>query len=404
MKKFLKVSGLCVFILMGLASLASAQQFSGVSGVVSDKSGGTVSGVTVTLDNPKLGIHATTTTNDIGYYQFLRLAPTDGFQLTFTKDGFNKFVLSNVTLGVSTVETRNAVLEVGSVTQSVEVQATGEATLNTSDASVGNVIETQYVGELPIQFRMSPAQLLTLQAGVNDAGAISGARSDQGNITIDGLDINDQATGQAFTSTLSVSLEALQEVRTITSGETADYGRSSCGMINLVTRGGTNEWHGNVREYNRNTNFAANDWFNNRDGVARAALIRNQFGGSLGGPIRKDKLFFFFDYEGLRRTSSQQIERAVPTASFLAGNLAYVNNSIDPATGQTCSASSRINRNPTCISFLSPTNIAAIDPQHVGVDADIIAAFTSRPYPPTNDPTGGDGLNSQGFRFNAPVH
>src|SRR4029077_20248672 len=175
MKKFLKVSGLCVFILMGLASLASAQQFSGVSGVVSDKSGGTVSGVTVTLDNPKLGIHATTTTNDIGYYQVLRLAPTDGFQLTFTKDGFNKFVLSNVTLGVSTVETRNATLDVGSVTQSVEVQATGEATLNTSDASVGNVISTRSVEDLPIQFRLDAASLMRLQAGVNDQGSITGA-------------------------------------------------------------------------------------------------------------------------------------------------------------------------------------------------------------------------------------
>ena len=404
MKKFLRVGGICVLILLSFAVRAGAQQFSAVSGVVSDKSGGTVAGVTVTLENAKLGIHVTTTTNENGFYQFLRLTPADGFQLTFTKDGFNKFVLGNVTLGASTIETKNVSLEVGSVTQSVEVQATGEAGLNTSDASVGNVIETQYVGGLPIQFRMNPAQLLQLQAGVNDQGAISGARTDQGNITIDGLDANDQATGQAFAPTISVSLEALQEVRTITSGETADYGRSSGGMINLVTRGGTNEWHGNLREYNRNTDFAANDWFNNRDGVDRAPLIRNQFGGNLGGPIKKDKLFFFFDYEGLRRTSSSQIERRVPTAAFLAGNLAYVNNSIDPATGTTCSAGSRINRNPSCISFLTPADIAAIDPQHVGVDADILAAFTSRPYPPPNDPTGGDGLNSEGFRFNAPVH
>ena len=382
---------------------ASAQQFSAVSGAVTDHSGGVVTDVTVTLDNPKLGIHTTTITNDIGHYQFLRITPAEGFVLTFTKDGFRKFVINSVTLGASMAETRNATLEVGAVTQSVEVQASGEATLNTADATIGNVIETQYVGELPIQFRLNPARLLQLQAGVNDQGAISGARTDQGNITIDGLDINDQATGQAFASTINVSLEALQEVRAITAGETADYGRSSGGMINLVTRGGTNDWHGNLREYNRNTDFAANDWFNNRDGVARAALIRNQFGGSLGGPIKKDKLFFFFDYEGLRRTASQQIQRAVPTASFLAGNLAYINNSIDPATGTTCSGGSRINRNPSCISFLSPTDIANIDPQHTGVDADILAAFTSRPYPASNDPTGGDGLNSQGFRFNAPA-
>jgi hypothetical protein len=404
MKKFLRVFVVLVLVSSWAGFTVRAQQTSGVSGVVTDNTGGAISGVTVTLDNESLGIHVSTTTNDIGYYQFIRLNPASGFELTFTKDGFRKLVLSSITLGISTVETRNATLEVGTVTQSVEVQASGEATLNTSDATVGNVISTRSVEDLPIQFRLDAAALMSLQAGVNDAGSITGARSDQGNITLDGMDINDQATGQAFTSTIPVSIDALQEVRTVTAGETADFGRSSGGMVNLVTRGGTNEWHGSLREYNRNTDFAANDWFNNRDGVARPALIRNQFGGKLGGPIKKDKLFFFVDYEGLRRSSSQQIERAVPTASFLAGNLAYINNSIDPATGVTCSANSRINRNPSCISFLSPTDIATLDPQHVGVDPDIISLFTSRPYPAPNDPTGGDGLNSEGFRFTAPAH
>ena len=398
MKKYLRVSGVCVLILLGLASLASAQQSSGVSGVVSDKSGGTVSGVTVTLDNPKLAIHATTTTNDIGYYQFLRLTPADGFQLTFTKDGFNKFVLSNVVLGVSTVETRNATLEVGSVTQSVEVQATGEATLNTSDASVGNVISTRSVEDLPIQFRLDAANLMTLQAGVNDAGSITGARSDQGNITLDGLDINDQATGQAFTSTIPVSIDALQEVRTVTAGETADYGRSSGGEINLITKGGTNVFHGNLREYHRNTLFAANDWFNNRDGVKRPALIRNQFGGSVGGPIKKDKLFFFFDYEALRRAASEQIERAVPTDALRAGSLSYINDS--PG----CDGTARLDTNPGCITTLTPAQVASFDPQGTGPNSQLLAFIASRPYPEPNDPSGGDGVNSEGFRFTAPSH
>jgi Carboxypeptidase regulatory-like domain len=404
MRKFLRVFCVLALSIGCLACVASAQQTSGVSGVVIDDTGGVVAGVTVAMDNAKLGIHTSTTTNDVGYYQFLKLTPSEGYELSFTKDGFRKLVLSNVTLGISIVETRNVALELGSVTQSVEVQASGEATLNTSDASVGNVISTRSIEDLPIQFRLDAANLMQLQAGVNDAGSITGARSDQGNITLDGMDINDQATGQAFTSTIPVSIDALQEVRTVTAGETADFGRSSGGMINLGTKSGGNAWHGNLREYNRNTDFAANDWFANRDGVPRAALIRNQFGGNLLGPIKKDKLFFFFDYEGLRRASSQQIERAVPTASFLAGNLAYINSSIDPATGQTCSPNSRINRNPSCISFLTPSDIATLDPQHVGVDPDILSMFTSRPYPAPNDPTGGDGLNSQGFRFTAPAH
>jgi len=398
MKAFLRVVGLCALALVGFAAVSMAQQSSGVSGVVSDNSGGTVSGVTVALDNSKLGLHATTTTNDIGYYQFLRVTPDSGFELTFTKDGFRKFVLSNVILGVGTVETRNVALELGSVTQSVEVQATGEATLNTTDATVGNVISSRSVDDLPFQFRLDAATLMQLQAGVNDAGSITGARSDQGNITLDGLDINDQATGEAFTSTIPVSIDALQEVRTVTAGETADYGRSSGGEISLITRGGSNNWHGNLREYHRNTLFAANNWFNNRDGVKRPALIRNQFGGNLGGPIKKDKLFFFFDYEGLRRAQSEQIERAVPTDALRTGSLAYINS--NPG----CDGTARLNTAPNCITVLSPSQVASFDPQGVGPNSQLLSFIGSRPYPEPNDPSGGDGVNSEGFRFTAPSH
>ena len=104
-------------------------------------------------------------------------------------------------------------------------------------------------------------------------------------------------------------------------------------MINLETKGGTNQFHGNLREYNRNTLLEANDWFNNRDGIPRTPLVRNQFGGSVGGPIRKDKVFFFFDYEGFRDSQSVSYNRAVPTAQFRSGELAYVNNTTNPAYG-----------------------------------------------------------------------
>src|SRR6266478_10247117 len=229
-----------------------AQQVSAVNGVVSDKSGGIISGVTVELGNAQLGLHKSTTTNDLGFYQFLRQAPGEGYSLTFSRDGFTKFVISNITLGVSSTETRNATLELGVVTQSIQVEAAGEATLNTTDATVGNVIDARSVSELPIQFRLDAAALMQLQAGVNDAGSITGARSDQGNITLDGLDINDQAGGFAFTSTVPVSIDALQEVRTITAGETADYGRSSGGMINLAPKSGSNDWHEVLGEYTGN--------------------------------------------------------------------------------------------------------------------------------------------------------
>jgi len=398
MARFSKVVLSFLFFFFLASLTVRAQQFSGVSGVVSDKSGGVLGGVEVSLDNASLGIHNTTTTNEIGYYQFLRLNPAAGYQLAFVLKGFRKLTIRNVTLAVATVETRNAVLELGDVTQFVEVTATGESTLNSTDATVGGVIDARSVSELPIQFRLDAANLMQLQAGVNDAGSITGARTDQGNITLDGLDINDQATGQAFTSTIAVSIDALQEIRTVTAGETADYGRSSGGGINLVTKSGTNHWHGNLREYNRNTLFAANDWFNNRSGVKRPPLIRNQFGGNLGGPIKKDKAFFFFDYEGLRRSAGSQIERAVPTPQFRAGELGYINSN----TG--CSGTARFNSQPNCITYLTPSQVAALDPQGTG-DNTALLSFINGRYPSTiNDPSGfGDGINTAGYIFTVPA-
>lgn len=387
---------LAVITLFAAPSLL-AQQFSAVSGTVSDPSGGVIGDVKVSLDNSLTGFHAETTTNDVGSYRFVRIDTGDGYSISFSKNGFQKFVFSNITMGVSTTETYNVTLQVGSVSTSVEVKAAGEITLNTSDASVGNVIDTRAVSELPIQARLDPANLLVLQAGVNDAGSITGARSDQGNITLDGLDVNDQATGQAFTSTIPISIDSVQEIRTVTAGETADYGRSSGGGINMVTKSGSNDWHGNAREYNRNTLFEANDWFNNRSDVPRAPLIRNQFGGSLGGPIKKDKLFFFFDYEGLRQAASEDIERSVPTASFAAGNLSYINS--NPG----CNGASRLNTQPGCISTLPPNQVANLDPLGIGVNAALLSVIDSR-YPAPNDPSGGDGVNSEGFRFTAPAH
>jgi hypothetical protein len=426
MARFSKVVLSFLFCFFFASLTVHAQQFAGVSGVVSDKSGGVLGGVEVSLDNSSLGIHNTTTTNEIGYYQFLRLNPAAGYQLTLVLKGFRKLAVSNITLAAATAETRNAVLELGDVTQFVEVTVTGEGSLNTADATVGNVIDSHQVSNLPIQFRLDAANLMRLQAGVNDKGSITGARSDQGNITLDGLDLNDQATGQEFTSTIPVSVDALQEVRTITAGETADYGRSSGGMINLETKGGNNNWHGDLSEYNRNTLSAANDWFSNRDGVARPNLVRNQFGGSLGGPIKKDKAFFFFNYEGVRVARSVVTRRTLPTARMRQGILGYVNNSINPATGMQCDGTATLVSAPTCITFLpatappGTTSVTTLDPCSpastpapppgtcVGVtpgpNAALLQLYNSR-YPASgNDTSIGDGINTTGLVFTAPAH
>jgi hypothetical protein len=393
-----------------------AQEVAAVKGVVLDKSNAPISGVEVTLDNEKVGLHLKTTTSDTGEYQFLRVAPGPGYTITFLKEGFTKLNLTDVYLGVNSTSTRNATLEIGVITQSVEVKATGEQTIDTTDATIGHVFGTDFLHSLPIEIHESPAVLLGLQPGVvprtdNDAsgnrsGAVTGARADQGNITLDGIDVNDQATGQAFGTVGNAPIDAIQEFRGITAGDTADLGRSSGAQIQLVTKSGGNDWHGSAAEYHRNTITTANSFFNNSSGVPRAALIRNQFGGSLLGPLKKDKLFFFFLYDGRRDAKQDNIARTVPLDHYRNGQVGYINNGND-SQGNPCTAAARLNNPVTaqCISFTpatGPNSLASLDPAGKGVDA-ALATFVNGRYPHANDLTAGDGINTGLVRFNAPV-
>src|SRR6266403_4819251 len=405
MRKLVLVSFLTLLII----ATVRGQEVSGVKGVVVDKSNAPIAGVEVVLDSEKVGLHLKATTNDAGEYQFLRVAPGPGYTLSFSKDGFSKLEFTDVYLGVNSTSTRNAIHEIGVITQSVEVKATGEQTLDTTDATIGNVFGTDLLHSLPIQFRDSPAALLGLQPGVvlagnndpssNREGSVTGARADQGNITVDGIDANDQATGQAFATVGNAPIDAVQEFRGITAGDTSDLGRSSGAQIQLVTKSGTNNWHGNAYEYHRNTITEANSFFNNKNGIDRPALIRNQFGGSLGGPVKKDKLFFFFNYEGRRDASQDQELRTVPLDNVRNGVLNYINN------GPGCDASATLQTAPQCISSTpatGPNSLAALDPAHTGADAALLSFVTGR-YPSANDLSAGDGINTGGFRFNAPV-
>jgi hypothetical protein len=379
---------------------------SGVTGVVTDTTGAVVAGATVTLTDTKTSKELSTTTDDQGVYRFNQVTPGTGYTLTFSSPGFQTLVIKDVALGVGQIETHNAQMPVGAVTGTVEVTASNEATLNTTDASIGNVIDERRLKELPIQIRSSPASLIGLQPGVvgnnvgtgaaNRVGSVTGSRADQGNITIDGIDANDQTTGQAFATIGNAPIDAIQEFRAVTTNPGADEGRSSGGQIQLVTKSGTNEFHGSLREFNRTAATAANTWFNNRNRIARPQLTRNQFGGSLGGPINKDDLFFFFDYEG-RRDASQVTNtvRNVPLPHVREGRIAYFNNT--PG----CPTSARLNTRPECFSFLSSAQIAALDPRGIGVNTALLNFINSR-YPLPNDLTAGNGVNTGGFRFNSP--
>jgi hypothetical protein len=227
------------------------------------------------------------------------------------------------------------------------------------------------------------ANLLSLQAAVTPDGYVSGARSDQSNLTLDGIDVNEQQTGEAFSTVIRVNPDSLQEFRVTTSTVNANQGRSSGGQVSLVTKSGTNEWHGSLYEYHRNTATTANDFFNNRSGVERPKLIRNLFGGSVGGPVKRDRVFFFYNYEGRRDAKQESVMHEVPTASLGQGIVKYRNTAggITSLSGASFNEVFPIGMNPAALSLL---------------------ADAARKYP-VNDTGTGDGLNIGGFRFNSPL-
>ncbi|MFZ0737546.1 MAG: TonB-dependent receptor [Candidatus Acidiferrales bacterium] len=307
-----------------------------VGGQVTDQDGRVVPDVKVVLTNLNTGVVHEAKTNGDGIYDVPALPPGI-YRANVTKDGFKSIVKGDIELHVQDVASINFQLQVGSVTETVTVQAEGPV-INTTDASVSTVIDRQFVENLPLNGR-SFNTLLQLTPGVviaqiSNAEApgqfsISGQRTDANNFIVDGVSANFGAaassfqgqsgtgTSQAFsalggTSSLA-SVEALQEFRIETSSFAPEFGNAPGGQIILTTRSGTNDFHGGVYDYFRNTAMDANDWFANQAGLPRAPEHHNDFGGFLGGPIWKDRTFFFFSYEGARLDLPQTTIVLVPS-------------------------------------------------------------------------------------------
>ncbi|WP_419804303.1 carboxypeptidase-like regulatory domain-containing protein [Terriglobus sp.] len=375
-----------------------------VTGVVTDTTGAIVPDTNVELTNPTTGVSFKAKTNSAGSYRFGEVPPGPNYQLTVTHEGFASVSVKGIYVNVANVRSQNVTLNAGSAVE-VEVQAGGTAaTINTEDASVGINYQVQKLNDLPIQDRTTPARLFTLQPGVTSTGSTTGARTDQNYISVDGLDVNDFATGggttQNGTATFSIvggaPVDSVQEFRGTVGGFQVNSGPGSGGQFNLVTRSGTNSFHGNLYEYHRDRTTVANDWFNkfSTPQVPRPQLIRNQFGGSVGGPILRDKAFFFVNANFFRTAAGSVQTRTVPLDSFRGGVVSYINN------GAGCNRTSRQNTTPTCISQLTPAQVKAMDPAGVGVNQALLQLFNSA-YPHANDLTGGDGVNTGTFRFNA---
>src|SRR5262247_719208 len=307
-----------VFVVLLLGATSALGQSSSLSGTVLDPQGNAVAGAVITVTNVATGATRATTTSKEGAYQIPQLAP-GAYKVRAEASGFKAIVTQDLQLLVSTPLTFNINFkEVGAVSETVTVTG-GESILNTTDATIGNTFNSTQIKELPLLSR-NVVGLLSLQPGVTTGGNVNGGRSDTANVTLDGVDVNEQQGGSAFFSVLRTTPDSLQEFRVTTTNPNANVGRSSGAQISLVTKSGTNQFHGALFEYHRNTRGTANNWFNNKAGryvatdaavisglaragdekVPRPKLIRNNFGGAVGGPIKKDRIFFFFTYEGFR--------------------------------------------------------------------------------------------------------
>ncbi len=361
---------------------------SSITGIVSDPTGAVIPGATVELSNTATGQSYRAVTNQEGSYTITEVVPGPGYRETVTRDGFRTTVLDGLYLNIASTRTQNVKMAVGQISETVAVSASNEdVTLDTSDATIGNNFQVQVLDELPVAFRDTPVALLTQQPGMTNDGAATGARTDQDRVTLDGLDVNDETYGNFGTIIAGAPVDSVQEFKGTTAGQLSSAGAGGGGQFDMVTKSGTNHFHGDLNEYHRDTDLEANEWFNNFDGVPRSPLVRNQYGGAIGGPMWKDKAFFFFDFNGRHDSLSTIATRTVPTDSYLKDQTITYYTNITAGTKNSIGAA----------------QVKGFDPQGIGFDQAMMTVLAGR-YPSPNDFSGdaGDLLNTAGFRFNAP--
>lgn len=382
---------------------------SSVVGTIVDPQGKSVAGAKVTLTNVATNATRTTQSSGTGAYLFDLIQPGD-YRIEVEAKGFSKTILDNVRALIGKPTEANVQLNLGAMSQTVEVTLSLQnAVINTQDASLGNVFDSKQFAELPLADR-NLGDLLSLQPGATQDGYVTGARADQSNVTLDGVDINNAQTGNAVLASggdgpivgslstrnitegpvLRLNSEAIEEFRVTTANGNANQGRSGGAQINLVTKSGSNDWHGAAFEFYRGKLFEANNWFSDASGTPLPPLVRNIFGGGLGGPILKDKLFFFYSYEGLREARSFGETQIVPLPSLGQGIINYT-YCPDAACNTTPKALLNLTQNQQVY------QAAGINPAALAALAAAAAKY------PANDTTVGDQLNTGGFRFNAPA-
>src|ERR1700722_689913 len=369
----------CLVVLVLSVFCAWAQTgTSSIAGTITDPQGRAVPAARVTLTNVATNAKRNVLSTNTGSYIFDLITPGD-YRIEIEAKGFNRTVLDNVQALIGKQTDNNVQLSLGAMSQVVEVSISAQSVLiNTQDAPLGNVFESNQITQLPLEGR-NVSDLLSLQPGATQEGYVTGSRADQSNITLDGVDINNAQTGNAALAgnsgpiignlsssiidgpVLRINSEAVEEFRVTTANGNANQGRSAGAQINLVTKSGSNAWHGAAFEFYRGTSFEANDWFSNAAGVPRTPLVRNTFGGALGGPIVKNKLFFFYSYEGRRDATSTGVTRTVPLANLGKGIINYT-YCTDASCNTTPQASLNLAQNQAAFSAagINPAALAAL--------------------------------------------
>jgi hypothetical protein len=394
----LKLRPISLAVLCFLSSaLVFGQAVNGrVDGSIKDAAGAIVPGATLTIRNIATGITRNAQGSNDGAFSFAEVAPGT-YTLLVEAQGFKKVLVPQLIVEVGTTASVNIKLEVGTVTESVTVDASeAQEIVNTTNAQIGDVVDRRRILDLPLDGR-NPLDLATLQAGADETGRVNGERARALNVTVNGINASDNfnkserslLTGPA----IPVTVESVGQFQVTTELATAEYGRGGA-QVNAITASGTNRFRGSLFYFHRNTVLNANSFFNNRDGLPRNILLRNQFGGRFGGPLilphynGRSRTFFFFAYEGTRMAAAETRNRLVYTAEARTGNFRYLNGlPVSPAN---------VAANPSAIRSV---NLLTLKPTRNTIDPTTAAQLARTQLPNNYDI--GDGLNTGGFRFNA---
>lgn len=380
----IKGSLLSTALLLSTMNLGAQTASTGsISGAVTDASGAAVPSATVEITLIATGATLRQNVSAVGQFVFPGVAPGE-YTIRVTAQGFRAAKIDALRVEVTKSYVQDVKLEVGSMVETVEVVAEAKAELQTVDSTIGSVIPGKALPTMPL-FTRTVNELLTIQPGATPTGEVTGSRNDQSTLTLDGIDVTNNSVGGTG-SFMYLGVEGIGEFRVSVANPSASYGRGSGGQVSLVSRSGTNDYHGGVFWYHQNDDLNANSWTNNRTKVAKPELKDNRFGFTFGGPLPKlkNRTFFFVNYDGRRFPNQATITRVVPLDSLRQGILRFRDaagsvNAYSLKTSQAC----------------GPAGDQACDPRGLGLSPTIDAMW--KLLPAANDFSQGDGLNTAGY-------